>query len=106
MGQHFQILHGEIPNFKAYAPRHARDAFFIQEVLRFRSVAGTMEQSFPNVLTSIDERTMSHIWLRSLIENYFKLLYIYDDPAKSQARFHAGVFQFRRRHLCTFDSDI
>src|ERR1700722_9540777 len=95
MGQYFQQLHAEIPNFKAYLPRHARDAFFIQEVLRFHSVAGTMEQSFQNIMTSIDERTMSHIWLRSLIENYFKLLYVHDDPTQIQVRFDECVRGFQ-----------
>jgi hypothetical protein len=95
MGQYSQKLHAEIPNIKAYLPRHARDSFFIQEVLRFHSVAGTMEQSFQNIAMSIDERIMSHIWLRSLIENYFKLLYIYQDPAKAQARFDECVRGFQ-----------
>jgi hypothetical protein len=95
MGQDFQKLQGEIPGIKAHSPIHARHAFFIQEVLRFHAVAGTIEQSFQNIATNIDERIMSHIWVRSLIENYFKLLYIYDDPAKSQARFDECVRGFQ-----------
>jgi hypothetical protein len=95
MGQNFQSLQAAIPNIKAHAPRHPRDAFFVQEVLRFHSIAGTMEQSFPNVSASVDERIMSHIWIRSLIENYFKLLYIYDDPVKAQARFDECVRGFK-----------
>jgi hypothetical protein len=42
----FQQLQIEMPQIKAYVSRHPRDAFFIQEVLRFLSVAGTIEQSF------------------------------------------------------------
>jgi len=95
MAQYFQQLQSLIPQIKAYSPRHPQDAFFIQEVLRFHSVAGTIEQSFKNISTNIDERIMSHILIRSIIENYFKLLYIYDDPAKSQARFDECVSGFK-----------
>lgn len=95
MAQYFQQVQIEIPKIKAYIPRHPRDAFFIQEVLRFHSIAGTIEQSFKNIGTNIDERIMSHILIRSLIENYFKLLYIYDDPTKLQARFDECVNGFK-----------
>lgn len=93
--QYFQHLQVEIPQIKAYGPRHPRDAFFIQEVLRFNSIAGTIEQSFKNIGTNIDERIISHILIRSLIENYFKLLYIYDDSTKMQARFDECVNGFK-----------
>ncbi|MGH2509643.1 MAG: hypothetical protein ACRDHZ_19875, partial [Ktedonobacteraceae bacterium] len=80
MAHYFQQLEIELPRIKAHVPVHPRIAFFVQEVLRFYSVAGTIGQSFNNINTNIDERIMSHILIRSLIENYFKLLYIYDDP--------------------------
>jgi len=91
----FQQLQHAIPGIKAYFSKNHRDAFFIQEVLRFHSVAGTIEQSFKNIKTNIDERIMSHILIRSLIENYFRLLYIYDDQNLSQTRFNECVNGFK-----------
>lgn len=95
MTQYFQQLHGELASIKAYTPKNHLDAFFIQEMLRFHSIAGTIDQNFMNVKTSIDERIITHILMRSLIENYFRLLYIYDDPNLSQARFDECVNGFK-----------
>jgi hypothetical protein len=93
--QYFQQLQSELANIKAHTPKNHLDAFFIQEVLRFHSVAGTIDQSFKNVKTSIDERIITHILIRSLLENYFRLLYIYDNPELSQARFDECVNGFK-----------
>jgi len=105
MAQYFQQLQAEIPQIKAKVPRHQRDAFFIQEFLRFHSVAGTIEQSFKNIRTNIDERIMSHILIRPLIENYFKLIYIYDDPTKSQARFDECVNGFKIQYAKLYNDN-
>ena len=93
--QYFQQLQDKVSSIRAYAPKNNLDAFFIQEVLRFFSIAGTIDQSFKNVKISIDERIITHILMRSLIENYFRLLYIYDDPKQSQARFDECVNGFK-----------
>lgn len=93
--QYFQQLQDEVSSIRAYAPKNNLDAFFIQEVLRFFSIAGTIDQNFKNVKISIDERIITHILMRSLIENYFRLLYIYDDPKQSQARFDECVNGFK-----------
>ena len=98
MGQYFQQLQAEIPKIEAYIPQNPRDSYFRQEVLRFYSIAGTVEQSFKNVAININERMMTHILVRPLIENYFKLLYIYDDPAKSHARFDECVNDFKSQY--------
>jgi hypothetical protein len=105
VAQYFQQLQIEMPQIKAYVSRYPRDAFFIQEVLRFHSVAGTIEQSFKNIGTNIDERIMSHILVRSLIENYFKLLYIYDDHTKSQARFDECVNGFKIQYAKLYNDN-
>ena len=95
MAPYFQQLQSELPSIKAHTPQNHCDAFFIQEVLRFNSIAGTIDQSFKNVSTSIDERIITHILIRSLIENYFRLLYIYDSVNLSQARFDECVNGFK-----------
>ena len=95
MTQNFQQIQGELASIKAHTPKNNLDAFFIQEVLRFYSIAGTIDQRFRNVKTSIDERIITHILMRSLVENYFRLLYIYDDPKLSQTRFDECVNGFK-----------
>ncbi|MGI0025928.1 MAG: hypothetical protein ACREA4_12410 [Nitrososphaera sp.] len=95
MAQYFQQLENELIKIKAYAPPDDRRAFFIQEVLRFHSIAGTIEQSFKNIASSTDERIITHILVRSLIENFFRILYIFDDSTLSKARFDECVNGFK-----------
>ena len=99
MAQQFDALKLEIPAIRAFTPTKPRDAFFTQETLRFYSIAGSIEQSFLNVQVSIDERILTHILMRSLIENYFRILYIFDDPTQSQARFDECVNGFKREYI-------
>lgn len=93
MNQYFQQLAAELPNIKAHTPINSCDAFFKDEVMRFHSIAGTVEMNFRNIDTSIDERILTHILIRSLIENYFRLLYIYDK--NTQARFNEVLDNFK-----------
>jgi hypothetical protein len=98
LAQQFDALKNKIAAILAFKPTKPRDAFFTQETLRFHSIAGSIEQNFLNTKVSIDERILTHILVRSLIENYFKLLYIFDDPTQSQARFDECVNGFKREY--------
>lgn len=106
MGQYFQQLQDELAKIKVYAPKNQCDAFFIQEVLRFISIAGTIDQSFKNIKTSVDERIITHILIRSSIENFFRLLYIYDNAALSQSRFDACVNEFKIQYAKLYKDPI
>ena len=80
----------------ALSPPTSHECFLKEEVLRFISVAGTVAKTFPNVATCIDERILSHIMLRSLIENFFKIIYVFDDPNQTTARFNQILDGFRQ----------
>jgi hypothetical protein len=67
----------------------------VSEVLRFNSVAGTVLQSLPSPQQNIDSRIITHILARSLFENYFWLLYIFDDPSTISQRFNELLNDFK-----------
>jgi hypothetical protein len=79
----------------ALSPATPHECFLKEEVLRFISIGRTVAQTFPNVATSIDERILSHIMLRSAIENFFKVIYVFDDPSQTTARFDRILNGFR-----------
>ena len=96
MSQEFDELKSLAPQIRNLEPTEDHDKFFKEEALRFISVGGTIEASFPNVDTSIDERIISHILIRSVIENFFKIVYIYEDSTQSACRFDALLNGFKK----------
>lgn len=86
MSNHFEILGAELCVIKKYVPTSSVESYFVSEVLRFYSIAGTV-QNFPNPKQNIDSRIITHILARSLFENYFWLLYIFNDPTTINQRF-------------------
>ncbi len=85
MSNHFEQLKNELSAIKILSASGGMNGFFGQEALRFRSVSGTLLKNFTtDKNASVDERYLTHILARSLMENYFWLLYIYDDPVKRQ----------------------
>ncbi|SHL85552.1 hypothetical protein SAMN05216428_107103 [Nitrosospira sp. Nsp11] len=95
MSEEFDLLKMESSKILAFTPGNHRDAFFIQEMLRFHSIAGTIEHSFQNVKTSVDERILTHILMRSLLENFFRILYIFDSSTLSHTKFDVCVNGFK-----------
>ena len=91
-------------DIQSFATTIPHESFLKEEVLRFISIGGTVSSTFPNVATSIDERILSHILLRSAIENFFRLIYIFDNPYNSVARFESILNGFRRDYLKLFNS--
>ena len=96
MSQEFDTLKNLAAEIQNLAPIADHDKFFKEEALRFISIGGTIEASFPNVDTSIDERIISHILVRSVIENFFKIVYIFEDSAQSAVRFDALLNGFKK----------
>ena len=94
---YFEDFKTIFPEIEAYSPKQNCDSFAIDEFKRFHSIAGTMLENFKHVSTSLDERRITHILLRSLLENYFQLLYIYDDvnPAEQEKRFNDYLNGFK-----------
>ncbi len=97
MATEFEQLKAELPAFKTLATSGGANGFFAQEVLRFHSMAGTLlENGFALDETSIvDERYLTHVLTRSLLENYFTILYLFDDPAETSNRYEALKNSFK-----------
>lgn len=74
-------LNSEIDNIKNYSPKSDAEKFFIQEVLRFHSISNTLLRIDIDLTKScsVDERYFSHTLIRTLLENFFVIMYIFDD---------------------------
>lgn len=78
----------ELPALTKLSNAGGATGFFAQEVLRFHSMAGTLLENFKlDETSSADERYLTHILLRSLLENYFTIVYLFDDPSQTVARY-------------------
>ena len=100
MSNHFEQLKNELSAIKILSASGGMNGFFGQEALRFRSVAGTLLKNFTtDKNASVDERYITHILARSLMENYFWLLYIYDDPVKKADRYKELINSLKRDYL-------
>lgn len=89
MPTEFEQLKAELPTIKNLSNAVGANGFFAQEVLRFHSIAGTLlENGFALDETStVNERYLTHVLSRSLLENYFTIIYLFDDPAETSKRY-------------------
>ena len=96
---YFEGLKNELPTLRVAANSSGPVGFFAQEALRFYSVAGAIKGSFSlDESANFDERCMTHILFRSLLENYFRILYSFDEPSDIQARYDSVVENFKREY--------
>lgn len=79
-----------------YTQKHDETGFFLQEILRFLSIGGSLKSSGMNlgVTASVDERNLSHPLIRSLLENYFTIIWLYDDERQTSARYDMVISKF------------
>jgi len=93
----FDKLTAEVTALSKVSLSADANGFFVQEVLRFCSVAGTLlGNSFElDASASVDERYITHVLTRSLLENYFTVLYLFDDPAQTSARYEELKSSFK-----------
>lgn len=99
MSQSFQLLQTELPTIRSLAnSTNGAIRFFAQEVLRFHSLAGTMlaNQFALDDTSTVDERYLTHILSRSLLENYFWVLYLFDDSTKTHQRYEELKNAFKK----------
>lgn len=80
--------------------------FLGQEALRFHSIAGTLKENGMVANASVDERFISHILVRSLIESFFWLVYIFDNTATRQSRYDELVTSFKREYLRFYNENL
>jgi len=93
----FEQLKAELPTIRNLSKVGGVNGFFAQEVLRFHSISGALlENGFALDETSIvDERYLTHILARSLLENYFAIIYLFDNPSESSSRYEALKNSFK-----------
>lgn len=79
----FDLFEKEIASIQTHKTTIDCEKFALNEFLRFYSIAGSILENFKDVETNIDQRIFTHILLRSLLENYFWILYIFYDGSQS-----------------------
>jgi hypothetical protein len=92
----FELLKNEKNTITTLASKDGIEGFFGQEVLRFLSMAGTLLESFKLDNETVDERYITHILARSLIENYFHIIYILAKPEQTAERYNNLISSFKR----------
>ena len=95
---HFDVLKQQLTKLEALSGQSDEIGYFAQEALRFYSIAGTLKENDLLKNASAGERQISHILGRSLLEGYFWLIYIFDDPAQRKARFEEKLHAFKREY--------
>ncbi len=96
MEDYFKKLENELDAIKQLASQGGANGFFGQEALRFYSIAGTLLESFKcDKGASVDERYITHILSRSILENYFWMIYLFDDPTQKTIRYTGIVDAFK-----------
>ncbi|WP_432413787.1 hypothetical protein [Pantoea allii] len=96
---HYGALGDEISNMTDLSNGVGVNSFFAQEVLRFHSIAGTISNAFDlDNLSKPEERYITHILSRSLLENYFWILYIFDDENKKTERYEYFLNSFKKEY--------
>jgi hypothetical protein len=103
---HFQILKSELSSFSELGSKPGPIGFFGQEALRFHSIAGTLKESGMVANASVDERFISHILARSLIESFFWLVYIFDNTALRKSRYDELITSFKREYLRFYNENL
>lgn len=96
---HFKLLDTEIARFHAISGSAGPIGLLGQEALRFRSIAGTLKANGMLDNSTVDQRYITHILARSLIETFFWVTYIFDDPVQRQARYDEFVDSFKSEYL-------
>lgn len=99
MSDYFEQLQAELPAIEKLSQNKGANGFFAQELLRFRSIAGTLlaiDNFSLDERASVDERYITHILSRSLLENYFWVIYLFDDAAKTATRYEELKNSFKK----------
>lgn len=103
---HFAILKDELPTFSKLGSMTGALCHFGQEVMRFHSIAGTLLENMDLDQDSVNERYITHILARSVIEGFFWNAYIFGSPATRKARYEEFVNSFKRDYLKLYNENI
>lgn len=102
----FKLIKSKIDSVKELSSNASKAKCFLgQEILRFISIAGTLNEiDFKlDESASVDERYVTHTLMRSLLENFFKIIYIFDDASEIDARFDKALNGFKGEYLKLFN---
>ena len=103
----FDSLKNELPVFKVIATKSGINGFFGQEVLRFYSIAGTILSTFDTSKeVDINQRYITHILIRSLLENYFWILYLFDKEDEKNNRYSQLINSFKRDYAKLMNEEL
>lgn len=103
---HFQILKSNLSRFSELGSKPGPIGFLGQEALRFHSIAGTLKENGMVANASVDERFISHILARSLIESFFWLVYIFYNSSTRQSRYEELVTSFKREYRKFYNENL
>jgi hypothetical protein len=103
MDDDLKILEREIKTLEKISGFPREIGYLAQEAMRFYTVAASLRGTFALDNSSIEERQITHILTRSLLEGYFWLLYIFDDPAKRSGRYDEKLNSFKREYAKLWD---
>ena len=100
MWQQFDQFSNEVPKLLALTPTHPHEGYARDEFLRFVTIAGTLRTSFPVPIGASDERAISHVLIRSLLESFFWVRYIFESQnlVDRQTRFQRQLDEFQRQY--------
>lgn len=91
-------LHGRKSQILAFPQKQDVTGFFLQDLLKFLSVAGTLKDPGNGLnlgfSAAVDERYLTHPILRVLLENYFLCLWLFDDLGQSSSRYDKVLGKF------------
>lgn len=97
----FDQLQQQESAINTLSQRPGLDGYLGQELLRFISIGGTLKgvPGFTlNTTASVNERFITHVLGRSLIESFFQQMHLHDDPAQTAARWDRYKDGFRREY--------
>lgn len=104
---HFALLNSEMPAFDKLGSMSGALRHFGQEVMRFHSIAGTLLESMKlDDTSSVDERYITHILARSVIEGFFWNAYIFDASATRTVRYEEFANSFKRDYVKLYNEKI
>ena len=106
MDDDFKILEREIKTLEKLSGFPREIGYFAQEAMRFYTVAASLRETFALNNSSIEERQITHILTRSLLEGYFWLLYIFDDSAKRSGRYDEKLNSFKLAYVKLLDERL
>lgn len=108
---YFKLLNEQLSSAEELSKQKDAKGFLGQEILRFHSIAGTLLDNVKpdgqfslDDSASVDERYITQPLIRSILENYFKIIYIFDVRELERERFEKTVNGFKDDYRKLFNA--